>query len=132
MKHCTWKTFRRRQNLSGLWLDLAEPDPSGTEMRSRGKIKSVQWGRGLLTLQASFSWGMRAGNWRKLKKLQRRSIVFDLSLSKGGIRILGQRCFRWSSMEGRSCTTAPSFKGFPQLSPRPSLRSLCQKILEGN
>jgi hypothetical protein len=121
---CTWKAFQRRQYLRGLWIDFTEPTSSGLKIRLLGKINHVRWGKTQLAMDVTFLKGKDAGRWRKLWKPLERCMVFDFSSSKSGVRILGRGCFRWASMDGRSCTIAPEFKNFGQLPRRRSHRVL--------
>lgn len=128
MKHCTWKAFRDRRGLRGLWLDLAEPSGMAPELRLRGKITWVRWGRTILTMRVSFFRAMTAGHWRIFGTPLNRYVVFDLSLSRGGIRVLDEGCFRWASADGRVCTTARTPRKFSQLPPRRSPQALARQI----
>lgn len=125
---CTWKVFQRQQDLRGLWLDFTEPTSSGLELRLLGKIKRVRWRQTQLTMNVMFLKGMAGGRWKKLWTPLKRYMVFDFSSSKSGVRILGKGCFRWSSIDGRSCTTVPELKRLRRLPRRRSPEVLCRLI----
>lgn len=129
MKSYSWRKFRHRENLEGLWINLSEPSPSGLEMRFRGKIRQIRWRRRSLVMRVNFCSRWSGGRWTKLRESLEHNVAFDLK-SSAGVTVFAKGCFRWASLDGKSCATAPTLRHLRQPSRWPSPHSVNRFVRE--